>query len=273
MARVINGTLYVSVFNATANPGEYTFTGAPYDNQGDATGNGAYDLQTGFIFYAQATDLNSATPVPGVFHRYVLTSITIVDTYTIDGTIQWDEAREGVEVDAPTNGSYCIVCEPSAADNFGSIPAVGVYYNLNAGADIGSYVADIRNKIDTDIYKIYTNVEGSTINKYQVVFESSTGNVELARADDAIKPGTVIGIVYDTSIDDSTTGKIVVKKGYRMKGFTGLTPSEPCYVSRTTAGDIQQNLISWVAGEHVIYLGEALDTDELMFDPRYGVEY
>lgn len=273
MARVINGTIYVDVFNATANPGEYSFTGAIYDNQSDATGNGAYDLTTGFLVYVQATDINTAMPVPGVFHRYTLTALTVIDTYTIDGTIQWDEALEGTEVDMPTNGSYCIICEPSAADNFGSLPAVGVYPNLNAGADIGSYVADIRNKLDRDSYKIYTNIEGTAISKYDIVWESSAGNVKLARADDSIKPGTVIGIVYDDTIADSTTGKIIIKPGYRMKGFTGLTVGEPCYVSRTTAGAINQSLTGWTTGEHVIYLGEAIATDELLFNPQYSVEY
>jgi hypothetical protein len=273
MSRVINGTLYVDVYNPTANPGEYTFTNAIYENQADATGNGAYDLQLGFLLYTQATDLNTAMPVPGVFHRYKVTAITVIDPGTIDATILWDEARETTEIDAPTNGAYGIICEPSAADDFGSIAAVGVYYNLNSGADIGSYVSDIRNKIDSDAFKNYTNVEGTTINKYDIVFESSAGNVQLAKADDAIKPGTVIGIVYDTTIADSTIGRILIKRGYRMKGFTGLTPSEPCYISRTTAGTISQNLTGWVTGEHVVYLGDALASDELEFNPEYGVEY
>lgn len=273
MARVINGTIFVPAFNATATPGEWTFSGATYDNQSDATGNGAYDLQIGFLVYVQATDLNTAFPLNGVYHRYKITSITASDSVTIDATIFWDEAREPVEIDSPTNGSFCGICEPTVADDFGAVPAVGVYASLGAGSDIGSYVSDMRNRIDADVYKKYTNVEGSTINRTQFVFESSAGNVELVRADDALKPGTVIAIVYDTTVDDATIGRFVVKFGYRMKGFSGLVVGAPCYISRTTAGAISQNLTGWLTGEHVFYLGEALASDEIIFNPEYEVEY
>jgi len=273
MARVINGTLYVTTFNTTGNPGEWTFTGANYNIQSDATGNGAFDLQPGFLVYVQATDLNTAMPVPGVFHRYIVTSITATDSVTVDATILWNEAREPVEIDTPTNGSFCSICEPTVADDYGTQPAVGVYANLQSGADIGGYVADIRNKINLDAIDTFTNVEGATIYQYQIVFESSAGNVQLAQANSAIYPGVVIGIVYDTSIANGVVGRVVIKPGYRMKGFGGLLVGQPCYVSRSIAGTISQNLTGWLPGEHVIYVGEALAADELLFNPRYGVEY
>jgi hypothetical protein len=273
MTRVINGTIFVSYFSPTANPGEYTFTGATYDNQADGTGNGAYDVQIGYLVYIQATDINTATPVPGVVHRYRLTSITVVDSVTFDGTILWDENREVSEVDTPTNGSYCNICEPTTLDDLGAVAAVGVYYNLSAGADIGAYVADFRNKLDKDSLKNFTNIEGGTITQGQVVFESSEGNVELARADDPLKPGTVIGLVYDASIDDGVIGKVIIKPGYRMGGYTGLTVGVQCVVSRTTAGDITQSLTGWVSGEHVFYVGEAISSTEIIFNPKYEVEY
>ena len=51
MARIINGALTVDAFNPTGNPGEYTFENAIFNNQSDATGNGAYDVQVGFVLF------------------------------------------------------------------------------------------------------------------------------------------------------------------------------------------------------------------------------
>jgi hypothetical protein len=123
-----------------------------------------------------------------------------------------------------------------------------------------------------DFAEIYTNVEGSTITVRQVVFESSTGNVELARADDPLGPGITVGLVLDPSILNSAVGNIIVKPGTKVSGFTGLTTGDPVFISRTTAGALQQDLSGFVAGEHVFCLGLALNTEELLFIPEYRVE-
>jgi hypothetical protein len=109
MARIINGTLYVNVFTPTGNPGEYTFTGAVYDNQADVTGNGALDVQIGFVLYIPAKDPISLSSLPGVAHRYKITSITSATVSTLTAKILWDE--RGSEVDAPLDESYCIISE------------------------------------------------------------------------------------------------------------------------------------------------------------------
>ena len=73
MTRPINGTLQVVDFVNT-NVGEYSFENALFSNSADATGNGAFDISVGHILFVQATDINTASPVPGVYHRYKLTS-------------------------------------------------------------------------------------------------------------------------------------------------------------------------------------------------------
>jgi len=269
MARVINGTLFVSTYNATINPGEWTFTGATYDNQADATGNGAADIAVGFLLFIQATDNFLATPVPGIIHRYRLTALTVIDSITIDGTVLWDEF--GPEVDQPTNSSYAIICEPSATKQFGTPAAVAIYPNLPPGADIGSYVVDNRNVKDRLTVK-RTNTEGATISANQIVFENSFTSVQLAQATDALNEGTVFGCVANATILNTAVGDIYVE--YQViDGFTGLTSNLPCYLSRATAGAVVQNLTGFVAGDHVIKLGTALSATKLLWEPEYDYEF
>jgi len=137
----------------------------------------------------------------------------------------------------------------------------------------------IRNRdtfiLDTlvDFTESYTNVEGITISKTQIVFASSAGNVQLARADDALTHGKAIGIVADSSIADATSGNVYVRSGIRISGFTGLTVGLPVYISRTTAGAVTQNLTGFLATEHIVRLGLALSTEELLFVPEYDFEF
>jgi hypothetical protein len=268
MARVINGTLFVPVYNSTGNPGEWNFTGASYDNQADATGNGAADLTVGFLMFIQATDNFLATPVPGVMHRYQLTSITVIDSITIDGTILWDEF--GPEVDQPTNGSYAIICEPSYIKTYGTPPAVAIYPNLPPGADIGAYVVDNRNVKDRNVVT-RTNIEGATILENQIVFENGFGNVQLAQANDVLSEGTTFGVVASGTILNTAIGYVYIEN-QNIDGFSGLVAG-PVYLSRTVAGGISQSLAGFVPGEHVIKLGTAVSATRILWQPEYDYEF
>jgi len=271
MARVINGTLYVAEFTTTGNPGEYTFTGGIYENQADATGNGTYDITPGFILFIQATDINLATPVPGVAHRYKLTVVSQVDSVIMGGTILWDE--EGSEVDVPTNGTYCIITDKTASHIFGAPSAVGVYANLPAGLDISALAVDIVNTTDEfDAVEVLTNDEGSTVTARQIVYKSSGTQFKLAVATLAFDEGTVFGVVLADSIANGATGRVLIAQGVRVPGYSGLTFNGPVYLSRTTPGAIVQNLSGFVAGNHVIKLGTAYLTTGLLFEPEYDYE-
>jgi hypothetical protein len=109
MARIINGTLYVNSFSPTGNPGEYTFVNAIYDNQADVTGNGALDVQAGFVLYIPAKDPISQISLPGVAHRYKIASVSSATVSTLSATMLWNE--RGPEVDLPLDESYCIISE------------------------------------------------------------------------------------------------------------------------------------------------------------------
>jgi hypothetical protein len=132
MSRIINGTVYVELYVATLNPGEYTFTDGLYDNQSDQTGNGALDLQVGDILYVQARDNISALLVPGVFHRYKITAVSNQTFNNFDATILWDETT--LPVDEPADQSYAMVSEPTPYCKYGMPPSSEVYFNLQGGA-------------------------------------------------------------------------------------------------------------------------------------------
>jgi hypothetical protein len=146
MTRPINGSLTVTSFTSTGNPGEYTFTGAVFNNQADATGNGAADIQPGFLLFIPASDSNSFSPLAGVVHRYKFTATNATDSQTLDGTIVWDEP--GKEEDAVTNGAACIVAEATPLLRLAKLPSDFSYSELQTGLSFLAFQVDERNIID-----------------------------------------------------------------------------------------------------------------------------
>lgn len=145
MARPVNGILAVAEF-INSGVGEYQFENALYSSQTDETGSGAYSITIGHLVYVQATDLNTATPITGVYHRYRLTSLEVIDVSLISGTITWDEP--GDEVDAPTNGSICLVAEPTTNQKIGLPPIDDLYPEVPFGASLAALLLDVRFIID-----------------------------------------------------------------------------------------------------------------------------
>jgi hypothetical protein len=146
MARLINGALTVDAFVPTGNPGEYTFENALFNNQADATGNGAFDVQTGFVLFVPASDPNTFLAIPGLLHRYKLTAVVVTDVNTMSGTLLWDEV--GAEVDAPTNGVACLIAETTTESQL-AIPAIDVGYpDVAAGSTLAAILNDQRNIVD-----------------------------------------------------------------------------------------------------------------------------
>jgi len=145
--RPINASLNVSAFNPTGNPGEYTFDSAVYNNQADQTGNGAYDVQVGFVLYVPSTDFNTGIQLPGVLHRYRLTEVNVIDPATLSGTMVWDETgEEGLQI--PTNGVGCGLSQASQNYGFGYAPNDTIYPDLVPGSTAQSVQTDLWNKVD-----------------------------------------------------------------------------------------------------------------------------
>lgn len=146
MARPINAALSVSEFIATVNPGEYTFAGAIFNNQADATNNGAFDVAVGFVLFIPATDLNLGAPIPGIYHRYKLTAVSVVDASTLNGTVLWDEP--GTEQDVPTNNCTVLLAETTPNLKLATLPSDAVYSELGAGSTFQAFSVDQRVLMD-----------------------------------------------------------------------------------------------------------------------------
>jgi hypothetical protein len=185
MARLINGALTVGAFVPTGNPGEYTFENALFNNQADATGSGAYDVQAGFALFVPASDTNTFMPVPGLVHRYKLTTVTVVDVNTISGTLLWDEL--GDEVDAPTNGVACLLAE-TTADKRLAIPAVDASYpDIPAGTTLAALLNDQRN-----IVEHITAGAGAGARKQESLPVTSDGQTTLTLSETPKDPSDVV---------------------------------------------------------------------------------
>lgn len=147
MSRPINAALVVGAFSPTGNPGEYTFEDAVFNNQADATGNGAYDVVVGSVLYVPATDSNTAAQLSGIVHRYKLTSVTATDPTLLSGTMVWDEL--GVEeTEVPTNGIGCLLAEPTPNLFLGRVPSDVIYPDVPFGTTVLSMLVDNYNIVD-----------------------------------------------------------------------------------------------------------------------------
>jgi hypothetical protein len=146
MARIINGQLYVASYDPTGNPGEYTFTDAEYNNQADEGGLGALAVQVGFLLYIPAADIYSFTPIPGVTHRYKITSIQSASYEKLSATIIWNEP--GSEIDTPISSSYASISEETTNLEFGLPASVDVYSSLPGGIAESAYNYNLRDILD-----------------------------------------------------------------------------------------------------------------------------
>ncbi len=163
-----NGILTVPSFDATVNPGEFTFTGATYTNQADNLGQGTAALAVGFILFVQASDTNTFLQIPGRSHRYRITSLTIVDASTIDATVLWDEA--GAIEDAPTNGVDCVISSVSTDHKYGFPVDPAIYSTLSAGL-----ISGMMNVETSDITDALGNVGTINGKDGEVVFAAGAG--------------------------------------------------------------------------------------------------
>jgi len=150
MARIINGTLNVGSYDPTGNPGEYTFIDGIYENVTDSTGDGAFALTVGYVVYIPAQDPNTALPVPGEGHRYVLTSLTIVNFNTISGTILYNEI-DFPGTDLPLSGSIAIISEPGANKALGFPVSQEIYSFISSGLTLAAINADARSVVDPNL--------------------------------------------------------------------------------------------------------------------------
>lgn len=252
MARSIAGALTFQNVSATGNPGEYAFAGAVFDNQADTQGEGTSALAVGFLVYIQASDSIGLFPIPGVMHRYKLTSLTIVDSTTIDGMILWNEA--GDELDVPTEFSVGVISSVSIASQgypiselvYQSVPSGAGFSIINAdsnatGGELGGYIA------------------AEFINGHKILTLNSLGQVIPASAD-VLLHHRILGISVNAAIAGNNVQ--VINNGIIEHQGWSLIIEQPIYVG--LAGTLTQTLPS--SAKFVKVVGVAVDVDKILVD-------
>jgi hypothetical protein len=138
----------------------------------------------------------------------------------------------------------------------GSALAVGAGDGIKVSADA----------VARDDAKTFTNDNAGAITVRQVAYVKANGNVDLADADLALGD-FALGVVEDASIASAGSGKIVVRPGAIIGGFSGMTPGKRQYVS-ATAGGLTETAPSG-SGQSVYKVGRALSATELLFEPEF----
>lgn len=104
----------------------------------------------------------------------------------------------------------------------------------------------------------------------QICYIKSNGNIALADADLDMSDAALV-IAYE-NIASAASGKVYLKEGAVVGGFSALVPGKKCFVSKT-AGTVVQSLTGFEAGNSVYCVGRAISATEIAFQPVYEFEY
>lgn len=115
------------------------------------------------------------------------------------------------------------------------------------------------------------NATGGAITQRQFTFQDAFGTVQLLAPDAAaLTQWSLLTAVFDATIADTDTGTFY-KSGATIMGFPSstFTVNMPIYPSKTTPGDVQQDLTGYESGDHVVELGFAESDTAMLFQPTY----
>lgn len=144
--------------------------------------------------------------------------------------------------------------------------------NSSSGAtDSGKLVAlDADGKINNTMLKDVEVIEltaGDPLNSGEVVYINASGEAKKAIADAAGKEA-------DGYVQETVSAGETVKVYFESKLLTtGLTIGKKYYLSDTTGGDLisEDGTLPSGSGEVIQYIGKAVSTTELMFEPDAGI--
>lgn len=115
-----------------------------------------------------------------------------------------------------------------------------------------------------------TKTADEAISAGQICYIKSNGNIALADADLDLSDAALV-IAYE-SIASAASGKVYLKEGSVVGGFSGLVPGKKCFISKT-AGSVVQSLTGFESGNSVYCVGRAISATEIAFQPVYEFEY
>lgn len=125
--------------------------------------------------------------------------------------------------------------------------------------------------LETNLVKSLVNDDVASFSAGEFGLIKANGAVEKVSAQTA---GLNLGSSFVMALEaiaSAASGKFAVGS-YKLGGFSGLAEESPVYLSRATAGAFSQNLTSFVAGEAVVLLGQAVSETEISFAPQYIAE-
>ncbi len=115
-----------------------------------------------------------------------------------------------------------------------------------------------------------TKTADEAISVGQICYIKSNGNIALADADLDMSDAALV-IAFE-AIASAASGKVYLKEGAVVGGFSGLVPGKKCFVSKT-AGGVVQVLTGFENGNSVYCVGRAISATEIAFQPVYEFEY
>ena len=237
--------------------------------QTNQTQNGVYIAAAGA--WTRATDLDNS-PI-GEIYNGVLTAAVLSGTANIGKNYVITSVGTGVDgahILGTDNIVFSVFTTPTQLTS-----GAGTTLNGNAiDVDPGEGIRIAADAVAVDFAVSKTNDNAGAISQRQVVYIKADGDVDLAAAGVANLDSFDLGLVEDASIAAAASGRIAVKQGKIMGGFTGLTPGQAYYVSKATPGAIELfSAISWAAGDFVYRVGRAISATELRLDPEFEYEY
>lgn len=135
--------------------------------------------------------------------------------------------------------------------------------------NVGDGIKIVSDNVVRDDALSFTNDNAGAITARQVVYVKSNGNVDLAYDATSALGVKMIGLVEDASIASAASGKIVVRDGAVVGGFSALTPGAPVYMG-STAGATTQTAPT-AAGTAVYRLGMAISATQIKFKPEFVI--
>lgn len=240
--------------DGNGNRRSFIYDGSAYQSLNDGTVT-SVNGQTGSVVLS-TTDISEGTNLYFTDERAQDAVGTILtDTNSIDFT--YNDGSNLITADVKVDAAGAL-----------SITASGVKVNVD-----GDTTKIASNNLAVDHAKTKTNDNAGAITVRQVVYVKSNGNVDLAIATNTALFDAEFGVVEDASIASAGSGKIVLRRGAIVGGFTGLTPGKHQFLSRTTAGALVEDLSGFVATNQVISIGKAISATEIAFDPQYLFEF
>ena len=221
-----------------------------------------------------AIDIGTNTPPgsPTTGDRHVVgTSPTGAWAGQANNVAQW--SGSAWVFTTPTNGTFIDVLSYSGGVYFFNGTSWATKSFEASTASLGIRIVGV--DVERDDAITVTNDNAGSITAGTFVYIKSNGHVDVANGSGSTVGDSQIGVVDEgTTIATTASGRVNVRDGHIVTGLSGLTPGAKYYLSNTTGGvAVLYSANTWVTGDSVICVGQALTTSTLLFMPEFCFFY